>query len=131
MNYYFEKKFEGTLEDAKQKVIEELGKVGFGILTEIDAKETLRKKLGEDFKEIKPYFILGACNPKFAHKALFAEEKIGLMLPCNVIVYENKNSEIIISAINPSKAMSMINNKELVLIAKEVEQKLKLVIENC
>jgi len=131
MTYYYEKKFQGTLEEAKQKVSEELKKEGFGILTEIDAKETLRKKLGCSFEELKPYWILGACNPEFAHKALFTEEKIGLFLPCNIIVYENKDSEIIISTINPSEAMSMIDNEQLVFIAKEAEQKLKFVIHNC
>ncbi|MEJ2568742.1 MAG: DUF302 domain-containing protein, partial [candidate division WOR-3 bacterium] len=105
---------------------EELKKEGFGILTEIDVKETLKKKLNVDFNK---YVILGACNPPFAYKSLQAELDIGLMLPCNVIVYEKEN-RIFVSAILPTVAMSMIENENLREIAEQVEEKLRKVIDS-
>jgi len=112
--------------NAVERVKEELAKEGFGILTEIDVKATLKKKLDVDFDR---YVILGACNPPFAHKALRAEYEIGLLLPCNVIVYE-RDGKVYVSAIRPTVAMGMVDNPELKGIAKEVEEKLRKVVEN-
>ncbi|MBS1524183.1 MAG: DUF302 domain-containing protein [Bacteroidetes bacterium] len=126
MKYYFNKKINGSFDDAVQKVTEGLGKEGFGVLTEIDVKATLKKKLGEDFYNYK---ILGACNPPYAHKALLAEDKIGTMLPCNVIVQERKPGKIEVSAINPMSSMKSVLNKDLHAIAAEIAAKLKKVIK--
>ncbi|MCG3227101.1 MAG: DUF302 domain-containing protein [Candidatus Heimdallarchaeota archaeon] len=92
---------------------------GFGILTEIDAKEVLKKKIGAD---IRPYKILGACNPPYAHKAIILVPEIGSLLPCNVIIYENENNNIVVSAMNPKEAMSIVKSKELDLMAGEVAE---------
>jgi len=100
---------------------------GFGILTEIDVKETLKNKLDVDFRKYK---ILGACNPPYAHKALQSEEQIGLMLPCNVIVYEGDQGETVVSAIDPIASMMAVENENLGKIAVEIQAKLKKVIEN-
>jgi uncharacterized protein (DUF302 family) len=127
MSYYFTKIVELTYEEAIQRVTEELKKEGFGVLTEIDVQETLKKKLDVNFRNYK---ILGACNPLFAHKALQAESKIGLMLPCNVIVQENPEGKIEVSAIKPSTAMQGLNNPQLVEVAATVESKLQQVIEH-
>lgn len=105
----------------------ELKKEGFGILTEIDIKETLKKKIDVDFKKYK---ILGGYNPHFAHKALQSEDKIGLFLPCNVIVEEHDNGDIEVSAVDPMVSMITVENESLGEIANEVQQKLKLVIDN-
>ena len=115
-----------TFEKTLKVVSEELKKEGFGILTEIDVKEKLREKLGIDFKR---YLILGACNPSSAHRAILAEENIGLMLPCNVIVYE-KGDKIVVSIIRPTVAMQMIKNEELRKIAADTEAKLKRVFDS-
>jgi uncharacterized protein (DUF302 family) len=104
----------------------ELQKKGFGVLTEIDVKATIKKKLDIDFDN---YIILGACNPPFAYKALQAEKEIGLMLPCNVIVYSN-DGKTIVSAILPTEAMKSIGNSSLDEIAKIIEQKLKKVVDS-
>lgn len=104
---------------------EELKNEGFGVLTEIDVKATLKKKLDVDYDD---YIILGACNPSFAHKALQAEKDIGLLLPCNVIIYSD-NGQIVVSAILPSEAMGMVHNAHLKEIALAVEHKLKNVID--
>ncbi|MBU2444182.1 MAG: DUF302 domain-containing protein [Bacteroidetes bacterium] len=126
MNYYFTKTINSTFEDAIQKVTDELKKEGFGILTEIDVKETLKKKLDVDFKK---YRILGACNPPFAYKALQAEDKIGAMLPCNVIVIEQEENKIEVAAVDPVASMQAINNESLGDIALEIQSKLKKVID--
>lgn len=125
MKYYFKKKIAGSFEDAVQKVTDSLSKEGFGVLTEIDVKATLKKKLGEDFYNYK---ILGACNPPYAYKALLAEDKIGTMLPCNVVVQERKPGKIEVSAINPASSMKSVVNKDLHPIAAEIASKLKKVI---
>ena len=117
-----DKDFDSVLDEVKSK----LKQAGFGVLTTIDLKEKFREKLGIDFKK---YMILGACNPPSAHKAIEAEENIGLMLPCNVIVYE-KNNHVIVSAIKPTVAMKMIDNQELSSIAEDIETKLKNVIDS-
>jgi len=125
MSYYISTTFDGTFEEALSKTAEELKKEGFGILTEIDVKETLKKKLDVDFKK---YRILGACNPGFAHKALLTEDKIGTMLPCNVIVEEHENGNVEISAVDPLASMEAVKNDELNRIAKEVHDLLEKVI---
>ncbi|HWP83125.1 MAG TPA: DUF302 domain-containing protein, partial [Bacteroidota bacterium] len=106
-NYAFKTTVNLSLEEAVEKVTEELKKEGFGVLTEIDVKETLKKKLEVDFRKYK---ILGACNPSNAYKALQAERDIGLMLPCNVIVYESESGETVVAAIDPVAAMSPVGN---------------------
>ena len=126
MNEYgFVKELNIPFENAIEKVTEELKREGFGILTTIDLKEKFREKLNIDFKK---YVILGTCNPPFAHKSLLAEENIGLLLPCNVIVYE-KGDKTVVGIIKPSAAMGMIGNDELRDIAEHVEAKLKKVFE--
>lgn len=127
MNYYFNKHLKNTtFEEAIVKVTEELKKAGFGVLTEIDVRETLKKKLDVDFKKYK---ILGACNPHFAYKALQSEDKIGVFLPCNVIVEEHENGDIEVSAVDPIASMSAVENAGLHTIAHEVQQSLKSVID--
>lgn len=126
MSYFFNKKVELSFDDAIQKVTEELKKDGFGVLTEIDVKGTLKKKLDVDFKN---YRILGACNPGFAYQALQNEDKIGVMLPCNVIVEENDDGSVEVSAVDPVASMQAISNENLGKIAGEVRDKLRSVVE--
>ncbi len=125
MSYYFSKRINSTFHDAVDRVTEELKKEGFGILTEIDVKATLKKKLDVDFH---PYMILGACNPSFAYKALQAENRIGTMLPCNVIVQELPDGQVEIAAVDPIASMQAVDNPALGGIAGEVQAKLKKVI---
>jgi len=125
-NYGLSKTSQLSYEQALEKVTAELQKEGFGVLTEIDVKATLKKKLDVDFK---PYKILGACNPPFAYKALQAEEQIGLMLPCNVIVYVNDAGETVVSAINPMASMQTVQNPDLEGIGSQVAEKLRRVIQ--
>lgn len=127
MSYYFNKTVEMSFDDAVSKVTEELKKEGFGVLTEIDVTAALKKKINVDFRK---YRILGACNPSFAHKALLAEDKIGTMLPCNVIIQETDAGKIEIAAIDPIASMQAIKNESLGEIAVQVQTKLKRVIEN-
>jgi uncharacterized protein (DUF302 family) len=128
MSYYFNKILKNTsFDEAVEKVTVELKKEGFGVLTEIDVKETLKKKIDVDFRKYK---ILGACNPHFAYKSLSTEDKIGVFLPCNVIVQEHENGEIEVAAVDPIASMISVNNKALEITAKEVQQKLFRVIEN-
>ncbi len=126
-NYGFTKIVNLNYEEAIEKVIEELKKEGFGILTEIDVKETLKKKLDVDFK---PYKILGACNPPFAYKSLQEEEQIGLMLPCNVIVYVNDEGKTIVAAIDPIASMQAVKNDKLGEVAVTIQSKLQNVINS-
>ncbi|MDU0458907.1 MAG: DUF302 domain-containing protein [Geobacteraceae bacterium] len=126
MSYYFSKKLHVTFEKAMSRVTEELRLEGFGILTEIDVTETLKRKLDVDFPN---YTILGACNPPFAYRALQAEPKIGLMLPCNVVIRELADGEIEVSAVDPLASMQAIQNEELQIIAKEIQEKLKKAID--
>ncbi len=126
MEYFFSKILHTNFDDAKAKVIEALKTEGFGILTEIDMQSKLKEKLGVDFKK---YHILGACNPAFAYKALQAEEKIGVMLPCNILVIDREDETIEISAVNPIASMMAIKNPALEPLANEVTEKLKRVIE--
>ena len=128
MSYYFNKTLPGkSFDEAIEMVTAELKNAGFGVLTEIDVKETLKKKLDVDFKKYK---ILGACNPNFAHKALSSENKIGVFLPCNVVVEENENGEVEVSAVDPIASMQSVGNEALGSIAAEVQQNLKKVIDN-
>jgi len=127
MNYYFSKSVELAFEEAILRVTDELKKEGFGVLTEIDVKATLKKKLDVDFRN---YRILGACNPPFAHQALQAEPHIGLMLPCNVVVQEGENGQTIISAIDPVASMQAVENNSLGEVAEQVKAKLQKVIES-
>jgi len=127
MSYSFSKKVVLSYEKTIEKVTEELKKEGFGVLTEIDVKETLKKKLNVDFKKYK---ILGACNPPYAHQALQNEEQIGLMLPCNVIVYETDDGQTVVAAIDPVASMQAVHNPKLEKIAVEVQSKLKKVIDS-
>jgi uncharacterized protein (DUF302 family) len=127
MTYYFSRKLGIPFDQAVARVREELKKRGFGILTKIDGKETLKKKLDVDFR---PYKILGACNPPFAYQALQAEDKIGLMLPCNVIVQQAPQGEIEVATIDPIASMQAIDNPKLAQVAAQVQQQLKLFIEN-
>ena len=125
MNYSIKKQVDCSFNDAITRTKTELALEGFGVLTEIDVKSTLKKKIGVDWSN---YTILGVCNPNLAHKALQEEKEIGLFLPCNVIVYED-DGKIFVSAIMPTVAMEMIKNKPLMKIAKQAEEKLKKVIE--
>jgi len=125
MKYYFSKTIHEKFETVVQKVTEALKNEGFGILTEIDLKATLKKKLDVDFYN---YIILGACNPPFAYKALIAEDKIGTMLPCNVIVQEKKAGQVEVSAVDPVASMQAIENIELADIANEIRARLQKVI---
>ena len=127
MKYYIEKTTENGFDKAIKIVTEELKKEGFGVLTEIDVQATLKKKLDVDFKK---YQILGACNPPFAHEALKAENKIGAMLPCNVIVQELDNGKTEVAAVDPVASMQAVENDELSDIANEIRAKLEKVIEN-
>ncbi len=125
MIYGIQKTLSGTFDEVVEKVKGALTKVGFGILTEINVKETLKKKLDVDYPN---YRILGACHPQSAYQVLLKEQEIGLLLPCNVIVYEKEDGKITVSAIRPTTAMQVIKNDEVVGIAKEVEKKLERVI---
>ncbi len=127
MSYYFTKVLNISFPEAIDKVADELKKEGFGILTEIDVKETLKRKLNVDFRKYK---ILGACNPPFAYQALQAEDKIGLMLPCNVIVQETPEGKTEVSAIDPFASMQAIENQKLKETAEQVREKLKKVIDS-
>jgi uncharacterized protein (DUF302 family) len=127
MAYYFSRQLEMDFDKGISRVIEELKQEGFGILTEIDVTETLKRKLAVDFPA---YTILGACNPAIAYRALQVEPMIGVMLPCNVIVRELDDGKIEVAAVDPLASMQAIHNKELQIIAEEIQMKLKKVIEN-
>jgi len=127
MKYYIEKTTDLSFDQAVEKVTDELKKEGFGVLSEIDIHEKLKEKLDVDFRKYK---ILGACNPPKAYEALQAENKIGTMLPCNVIVQELGNGKIEISAVNPIASMMSVDNDKLVSVANELQDKLEKVINN-
>ena len=125
--YGYTRTLAGTSYDqAKEKVTEALKAEGFGVLTEIDVKATLKKKLDVDFR---PYAILGACNPPLAHKALSSELPIGLLLPCNVVVTEDDGGNAVVSAVNPREMFKVVDNDELKAIAGEVDGRIQRVIE--
>lgn len=125
-NYAFSTVLDMTYEDAVSKVTDALREEGFGVLTEIDVKATLKKKLDKEFRK---YVILGACNPPYAYRSLEADLDVGLLLPCNVIVYETDDKTAYVAAINPVFALEIIQSQELKNIAEEVAGKLKRVIE--
>ena len=126
MTYYFAKTLDMHLDQAVDRTVAALKSRGFGVLTKIDVKATLKEKIGADFR---PYVILGACNPKMAHQALQAEDKIGTMLPCNVIVQEvDGKSEV--AAVDPVASMQAIKNDSLAAIATKVREELRAVVES-
>jgi uncharacterized protein (DUF302 family) len=126
MSYYFSKTISTTFDEAVTSVTNGLKEQGFGILTEINVKKTLKKKLDADFRR---YVILGACNPPYAHQALLVEDKVGTMLPCNVIVQEKPDGGVEVAAIDPVASMQAIDNVELHKIAETIAKKLRTVIE--
>ncbi|MFH1399882.1 MAG: DUF302 domain-containing protein [Nanoarchaeota archaeon] len=126
MEYGYKKRIDMPFAEAVSRVTEELGKQGFGVLTQIDVKATLKKKIGVDLED---YVILGACNPPNAYKALQAEQDIGLMLPCNVVVYV-RGGKTFVSAVLPTVSMGMIRNDSLKAVAIQVESKLKRVVDD-
>lgn len=125
INYGFTKEIDTSFEKTVDNATNELKKEGFGILTQINVTEKFEEKLGIDFNK---YIILGACNPPSAYKAILTEENIGLMLPCNVVIYE-KQTKTVVSIIKPTVAMKMIGNVELEQIATTIEKKLKKVFD--
>lgn len=125
MKYYISKKIDATFEQAIDEVKEALGNEGFGVLSEINIHEKLKEKLDVDFRR---YTILGACNPAYAYKALQKEDKIGTMLPCNIVVQELGKNEIEVSAVDPVASMMAIENPKLAKIAGEIKVKLERVI---
>jgi len=126
MSYYFSKTLNVTFDEALEKTTAALKAEGFGVVTDFDVSNALKNKLGIDFR---PYRILGACNPPFANEALQAEDKIGTMLPCNVIVQQNENG-IEIAAIDPVASMKAVKNDKVAEIAEKIQNKLKTVIDN-
>lgn len=126
MSYFFSKIMEGkSFTDAMDQVKSALKTEGFGVMTEIDVQKTLKEKINEDFKK---YVILGVCNPHFAHKAILAEDKIGLFLPCNVLVEEHEDGNIEVSIIDPIASMMAVQNESLGSVATEVREKLQRVV---
>jgi uncharacterized protein (DUF302 family) len=122
MSYYFNHTMQTTMEDAVTRVIDELQKEGFGVLTEIDVASTLKKKLNVEFRR---YMILGACNPQYAYQALQVEDKIGTMLPCNVIIQEIPGVGVEVAAVDPVASMQAVGNPELEEIAVRIREKLR------
>jgi uncharacterized protein (DUF302 family) len=127
MSYHFSKTLEVPFDQAIPRVTDALKAEGFGVLTDIDVAATMKAKLGEDFR---PYRILGACNPKLAHRALELEDKIGTMLPCNVIVQQHGDGQVEVSAVDPAASMQAIDNPGLAEVAQEVQSRLKRVMES-
>lgn len=127
MVYYFTKTLDAAFEDAVRRTIDALKSEGFGIITEIDIKDTFRKKIGVDFRN---YRILGACNPTLAHEALELEDKVGTMLPCNVVVQDTGGGRTEVAAIDPVASMQAIENARLKQAAERVQGKLKKVIDS-
>lgn len=127
MNYYFNKTVEGNFDQVLDNVVAALKEEGFGVLSDIDVKATMKKKLDVDFRN---YRILGACNPPNAHKALTAEPNVGLLLPCNVVVQEAEQGKIDVSAVDPKASMSIVDNPQLESVAEFIKEKLQKVIHN-
>ncbi len=126
MTYYFSTTLKLPFDEAIARTTDVLKKHGFGVLTEIDVQATLRNKLGA---ELRPYRILGACNPQMAWRALQAEDKIGTMLPCNVVVQQREDGAVEVAAVDPIASMQAIDNPSLAETAKQVQQMLKAVVE--
>jgi len=127
MKYYFEKQTDYDFVNSINRIKEELAKEGFGILAEINMSETLKKKLDIDYK---PYTILEACNPPFAYQSLQAEENIGIMLPCNIVIREIDQNRVKVSVVNPISAMKAVKNSKMDDIAKKIQTKLKRALQN-
>jgi uncharacterized protein (DUF302 family) len=127
MEYYFSTILQTSFENAETKVTEALKTEGFGVITEIDLQFKLKEKLNVD---IKKYKILGACNPSFAHKAIQAEEMVGVMLPCNIVIIDKENGLTEVASIHPLASMMAIQNPTLEPLAKEITEKLKRVIQS-
>ncbi|HDS00888.1 MAG TPA: DUF302 domain-containing protein [candidate division Zixibacteria bacterium] len=127
MPYHISKTVDYSFDEAIQRATDALKTEGFGVLTEIDVKDTLKQKLNADFRD---YRILGACNPEFAHQALLKEDKIGTMLPCNIVVQVNPEGQVEVSAVDPMESMSAVQNDSLADIAKQVRERLQRVIDN-
>jgi len=127
LDYYFSTTLKGDFQTVTSRVKEELSKEGFGVLTEIDVQATMKKKLNVDFH---PYLILGACNPPYAYQALQAEDRIGTMLPCNVIVQEKEPGTIEVSAVDPVASMQAVQNPALGGVAEEIRNKLRSVVSH-
>ena len=125
INYTIKKEFDKPMEVVLKEVKEELGKEGFGILSEIDMKETFKEKLEKDFRKYK---IMGACNPKFAYEGLQSEDDLGVLLPCNFVVYENEDNKTTVAAIDPVKLLSLSENKDLVELGEEIKNRFKKAI---
>ena len=125
-NYSFGGETERNFDDAVKKVTETLKEEGFGVLTEIDAQKVLKEKLGLDRK---PYKILGACNPQYAHKAIDMEPQLGTLLPCNILVYEKDDGVVVVSAMNPETALNLVGNPDMEEIAKEVRKRIQAALE--
>jgi len=127
MTYSYQKTVNLSYEQALEKTTQELQKEGFGVLTEIDVKATMKKKLDVDYNKYK---ILGACNPPLAHQALSADPEMGVLLPCNVIVYEAEDGKTVVSAIDAAAMFSVVGRVDILPVAEEVNRKLKNVIDN-
>lgn len=128
MSYYLHKKLKGIqFPEARSKVIEALKQEGFGVITQIDLQSTFKSKLDV---QVRPYEILGACNPDYAYKALQSDSKLGVFLPCNLLLEENEQGEIEVSAIDPQAAMATAENPEIDIFAQEIRQKLQNVLNN-
>ncbi len=126
MQFGYSKELNYSFKEAREILSDELKKEGFGVLTEINITDTFKEKIDVDFK---PYVILGVCNPHLAYRALQQEDEIGLLLPCNIILYENKQGKITVSAIEPDAMMSFVSNNEIEQVAREAKQKLHTVID--
>jgi len=127
MEYYYQTEVNFTIDETVEKITEFMKTYGFGILTHIDVQKTLKDKLGA---EIKPYRILGACNPNFAHEVIGKEHNVGLMLPCNIIVRENEEGKIVVATINPDATVKSIGNEQLDFVAGRVGDVMQALINN-
>ena len=127
MSYYLSKIIEGCFDETLKKVVEKLKDVGFGVVTEINMKETFKEKLDVDFKN---YVILGACNPGFAYEAILMEEELGVLLPCNVILIDKEDGRVQVSAIDTQKMMSIVGNPKLEEVAEIINERIKQALVN-
>jgi len=127
MDYYFKKTIDGPIEEVHKRTIEALKEVGFGVITEIDLEEKFKEKLGIDYKK---YYILGACNPGFAHEALQMEEYLGILLPCNVIVFERDDKKTEVAVVNAVSMMKITGSEELAEVAETVNERMINALEN-
>ena len=127
MSYYLSKIIEGSFDETLKKVVEKLKDVGFGVVTEINMKETFKEKLDVDYKN---YVILGACNPGFAYEAILMEEELGVLLPCNVILIDKEDGRVQVSAIDTQKMMSIVGNPKLEEVAEIINERIKQALVN-